>query len=176
MSADIPSNTPENRELLDDNARKFITEPLSEQFFDSKHVTSFVLTVDWLETGEANETKLAHKTFADGTVEILLITKTTVDGRRQTVKEAITDATYRELAIGSTLHLEKTRYEFIYEQGGIAYAMKYDVFTDEKLRMLETDAPSDEKRAAFVPEDFPAKLSEVTGNLNYYGYRVCDIL
>ncbi|HSW77545.1 MAG TPA: hypothetical protein VLG36_01985 [Candidatus Chromulinivoraceae bacterium] len=61
MSAEIPKTTPEKREILDDNARKFTVEPISAQFLDEHSATSFTLTVDWLETSEANEKKVAYK-------------------------------------------------------------------------------------------------------------------
>ena len=54
--------------------------------------------------------------------------------------------------------------------------MKFDAFSKGELYMLEVDAPSEEERNAFKPSDFPFKLTEVTGDMNYYGYRVADIL
>jgi hypothetical protein len=177
MADEHSINTPEKRETLDDNARKFITEPLDAQFFDDKLVTSFTLVVDWLETDESSEKKLAYKTFDDSNTQILLISKIThADGSRKTLKEPLTSAQYDELAGESVLHLEKKRYEFKYEQAGNEFELKYDVFADNKLHMLEVDAAGDDMRAAFTPEEFPATLSEVTGNLDYYGYRVCGVL
>ncbi len=57
MSAEIPKNTPEKREILDDNARKFTVEPIDPQFLDEHNATSFTLAVDWLETGEEMKRK-----------------------------------------------------------------------------------------------------------------------
>ncbi len=174
--AEIPTNNPEKGEALDDNARKFITEPLDAQLFDDKQVTSYTLVVDWLETNKASEKKLAHKTFEDGTVQILLITKLTRGGNRKTVKEPLTEERYHQLAAGSLLHLEKTRHEFSYVQDGVTFSMKYDMFAGGTLHMLEVDAPGDDERVAFSPSQFPGGLGEVTGNLEYYGYRICAVL
>lgn len=162
--------------MLDDNARKFVTEPIPSDFFEGLRVKSFTLAVDWLEADEDYETKLARKTFDDGTVQILLIRKQTTDEGRKTTKEPLDEGRYRELLTQSILHLKKHRRELTYEQGGVSFEIKYDVFTDGRLHMLEVDAFSDEDRTNFVPEDFPAELQEVTGDISYYGYRVCGIL
>jgi hypothetical protein len=50
--------------------------------------------------------------------------------------------------------------------------MKYDEFADDELRLLEVDAASEEERGAFSPSDFPSKLDEITGDMQYYGYRI----
>lgn len=42
--------------------------------------------------------------------------------------------------------------------------------------MLEVDAYTEEQRASFNPGNFPYSLSEVTGDINYYGYRVGGML
>lgn len=175
MTIDIPNNSPEKREALDDNARKFTTVLIDQHFIDSLRPTSFTIIVDWLETDVSKEKKLAHKTFEDGTTQILLIAKETQDGNRKTVKKPLAQERYNELVSESVLHLEKKRYEFKYDQNGKEFELKYDVFADDKLHMLEVDAASDDMRAAFAPEEFPSPLSEVTGNLNYYGYRVCSV-
>lgn len=172
-----PTNSPENEPAIDDNARKFLSQPLDDSFFDGKQVTSFKLVVDWLETDEASEKKLAYKTFDDDTTQILLISKVTQhDGSRKTVKKPLEEEHYRELTSDSVQHLEKNRREFSVVQNGVKYDMKYDVFADGKLYILEVDAESDDDRVAFSQDDFPADLKEVTGNLSYYGYRVCGIL
>ena len=54
--------------------------------------------------------------------------------------------------------------------------MKFDAFAKGELYILEVDAPSEDERNAFNLGDFPFKLTEVTGNMSYYGYRVADIL
>ena len=169
-------NTPEKKEILDDNARKFITETIDPQFLDEHHASSFTLTTDWLETGEDNEKKLAYKEFDSGEIQILLIAKVTKDGSRTSEKEKITAAEYAELLSSSILRLEKKRYEFTYPQNGIPFSIKYDEFTDSALRILEVDAGSDEERSAFHPSGFPSGLVEVTGDINYYGYRVASAL
>lgn len=171
------SQNPEKELVVDDNARKFLSQSLDDSFFADKQVISFDLVVDWLETDETSEKKLAHKTFDDGSTQIQLIAKVMRDdGVRKTVKEPLSEERYRELTTDSILHLEKKRCEFSIEQNGVEYDTKYDIFADGKLHMLEVDAKNNDDRVSFNPEDFPAKLEEVTGNLKYYGYRICNVL
>lgn len=176
MSAEIPTNTPEKNETLNDNARKFLVEPIDPQFLTDNNASSFTLIVDWLKTGEDNEKKLAYKNFDNGDIQILLISKITKDGSRTSVKEKITEEKYAELKSSSVLHLEKKRYEFTYNQNSTPFSVKYDVFAEGELRMLEVDAPSETERDSFNPTDFPTKLAEVTGDMQYYGYRVAHKL
>lgn len=176
MPIDKPKNKPEKKEKLEDNARKFTTEVLDSEFLEAHNASSFALTVDWLETGEDTEVKVAHKKFDNGEVQILLIAKTTKDGNRVSEKEKIDESRYEELKASSIQHLEKRRYEFEYGQNGILFSVKYDEFADGKLNMLEVDAPSEEQRESFSPDDFPADLEEVTGDMRYYGYRVAEVL
>jgi hypothetical protein len=105
-----------------------------------------------------------------------LISKLTKDGKRASVKEKISEETYKELLGSSVLHLEKRRHEFEYVQNNISFSIKFDEFADGKLNILEVDAPNEEERNLFNPNDFPAKLTEVTGDIRYYGYRIADIL
>jgi hypothetical protein len=176
MSAEIPTKNPEKKEKLDDNARKFITEALSPEFLGASGASSFTLTVDWLETGKGNEVKVVHKEFDNGDVQILLIAKTTKDGNRTSEKEKITEERYHQLKASSVPHLEKKRYEFEYDQNGTSFSVKYDEFADGKLNMIEVDASSEDERDSFSPDDFPADLEEVTGDIRYYGYRVAEIV
>lgn len=176
MPIDIPKNNPEKKEKLDDNARKFTTEALDSEILEANGASSFTLTVDWLETGEDIEVKVAHKKFDNCEVQILLIAKTTKDGNRVSEKEKIDEERYQQFKTSSVLHLEKKRYEFEYEQNGIPFSVKYDEFTDGKLSILEVDASSEEQRESFDPEKFPAKLEEVTGDIRYYGYRVAEVI
>ena len=160
------------KEVLDDNARKFITPDLDASFLKENGARGFLLITDWLETCEDNEKKLAYKKFDDGVIQILLITKVTKDGRRTSEKEKISEAQYAKLICDSICHLEKMRYEFEYLQGGIAFDAKYDEFNGSTLRILEVDSQNDAERESFDPSSFPGDLSEVTGQLQYYGYRV----
>lgn len=169
-------NSPEKKEVLDDNARKFITKTIDPKFIEEHHASSFTLTTDWLETGEDNEKKLAYKEFNSGEIQILLIAKITKDGSRTSEKEKITTAEYTELLSSSILRLEKKRYEFTYAQSDILFSVKYDEFAGDTLRILEVDAPSEEERNSFNPHDFPAQLTEVTGDIRYYGYRVASVV
>jgi hypothetical protein len=150
MTIGVPNNNPERKEKIDDNARKFTTEALDSKYLEEHDASSFTLTVDWLETGEDTELKVAHKKFDNDEVQILLITKTTKDGNRVSEKEKIDEGRYEGLRASSVLHLEKKRYEFEYEQNGIRFSIKYDEFADSKLNMLEVDASSKEQRAKRV--------------------------
>lgn len=176
MTSERPSNNPERREILEDNARKFVVETISSQLLQDAGPTSFTLATDWLETGEDSETKLAHKTFTDGTVQILLIAKTTKDGNRTSEKKTITNKEYTALLDSSILRIAKQRHEFTYTQYDSSFDIKYDEFEDSTLRILEVDATTEEARSAFDVTAFPAKLTEVTGNLDYYGYRVARVI
>jgi hypothetical protein len=94
---------------MEDNARKFIVERISKDFLFENKATSFDLTVDWLETNEDNDKKLAYKKFESGEIQILLISKVTKDGNRIADKEKITEGEYAELLKSSILHLSKKR-------------------------------------------------------------------
>ena len=176
MLGEIPQSNPEKKEVLDDNARKFIVEAIDPALLDSSEASSFILATDWLETSETNEKKLAHKTFDNGDIQILLIVKITKDGNRTSEKTKISEEEYTGLLESSVLHIEKKRFEFTYAQNDIHFSMKYDELTDGQLKILEVDAESAEERDTFNPELFPGDLSEVTGNTAYYGYRVASIL
>ncbi len=166
----------EKNEVLDDNARKFTLDGIDLAFLDGNEVSSFVMTTDWLTTDKDSEEKLAYKKFKNGEVQILLIKKVTKDGKRTSVKEKITEEKYEQLKAHSILRVEKTRYEFTYSQNETDFSMKYDEFTNSPLRVLEVDASSDSERESFVPSEFPVLLKEVTGNLDYYGFRVGSLL
>lgn len=176
MSEKLPETTPEKAMLLDDNARKFIVDAIDPEFLEMNNASSFTLSVDWLETGEDNEKKLAYKQFDNGNVQILLISKITTDGKRTSDKKAITEEEYKELRNQSTLHLEKTRHEFELIQNDTSFSLKYDVFADGDLYLLEVDAEDEETRDSFDPNDFSTTLTEVTGDIKYYGYRVAALV
>ena len=91
MLGEIPQSNPEKKEVLDDNARKFIVEAIDPALLDSSEASSFILATDWLETSETNEKKLAHKTFDNGDIQILLIVKITKDGNRTSEKTKISE-------------------------------------------------------------------------------------
>jgi hypothetical protein len=178
MSVEIPRNNPEKKELLDDNARKFTADTIDPEFLQKNNAKSFLLTTDWLEMGESSEKKLAHKKYENGDVEILLIQKFTQDGKRTVPpKEKLTEDQYQEfLALSPALRVEKIRHEFDYIQSGISFSVKYDEFVDSKLRVLEVDAQDEIERDSFEPRAFPYGLTEVTGDIRYYGYRVATVL
>lgn len=162
--------------MIDDNARKFITDALSASLLEQNEARSYTLTVDWLETSEANEKKLAHKVFDDGSTQLLLITKVTKNNTRSTERTVLSPEDYEKLLPESILNLQKKRSEFSYLQNGIPYSCNYDAFSEGTFRMLEVDATTEHERAAFNPNDFPAHLDEVTGDLKYYGYRVAETI
>ena len=177
IMSEISTTTPEKKEILDDNARKFTLGGLSPAYLDDHDASSFVMTTDWLVVDEDREEKLAYKKFKDGEIQILLIKKVMDrEGRRTSVKEKIAEEGYQELKVRSVLQVEKTRFEFTYPQNGINFLMKYDEFADSELRVLEVDAKSDYERELFDKVQFPTALTEVTGNLDYYGYRVASVL
>lgn len=176
MPHEAPTSSPEKKEVLDDNARKFVTKGLTSEFLENNRASSFTLITDWLETGEDNEKKLAYKKFNNGDTQILLITKVTENGNRTAEKEKITQEQYEELLASSILRVEKKRYEFNYIQGDTSFSVKYDEFAESSLRVLEVDATDENQRDFFSPIDFPSELTEVTGDISYYGYRVASIL
>lgn len=175
-SAETQTDSSKNKETLDDNARKFIVEAIDSRFLEENSASSFNLIVDWLETSENNEKKVAYKKFDNGDVQILLIAKTTKNGHRTSEKEKISEEKYKEFLRSSILHLEKKRYEFDYMQNDVLFSVKYDEFSDGKLCILEVDASNEEERQSFNPAEFPARLKEVTGDMQYYGYRIAGTI
>lgn len=174
MDSDPQLRINPEKQMLDDNARKFTCGSLDPSDLNSNEVISFVLTTDWLETSEDNERKLAYKKFENGDIQILLITKITKDGRRTSEKQKITNEEYSKLLASSVLRVEKVRQEFDYEQNGVNFSLKYDDFGEDKPKVLEVDAPTDQKRDLFDPKALPVELTEVTGDISYYGYRVAE--
>lgn len=51
-----------NKELLDDNARKFIVESLDDTVLNEEHL-HYLLVTDWLEMGSDNEKNLLTKSI-----------------------------------------------------------------------------------------------------------------
>jgi hypothetical protein len=176
MLEKAPTNSPEKKEIIDDNARKFIVNAIDPKFLEENRATSFNLITDWLEIGDDDEKKVAYKEFENGNIQTLLIAKITKNGDRTSEKEKITEDKYEELLSSSMLHLEKKRSEFTYTQNGTAFSVKYDEFAESKLCILEVDAINEEERNSFSPGDFPGELTEVTGDIRYYGYRVAIVV
>lgn len=171
-----PTNTPEQKTVAKDNARKFIIGEFDPSEVTDGDVTSFKLIVDWLETGEDDETKLARKIFSDGREQILLIQKVAKDGNRVAEKVEISQEEYDKRRVDSQLHLEKTRYEFGYTQNGVEFSLKYDDFGDERY-LLEVDAADEAQRVLFNPHEFPGKLREVEDDSRAFeGYRIVEQL
>lgn len=176
MSAEIPTSKAENKEILDDNARKFIVTNSERDFLEENDIISYDLITDWLGLGEDSEKKLAYKKFDNSDVQILLISKVTKAGNRTSTKEKIDEVRYSELLKSSILHLEKKRHEFEYVQNDITFSMKFDEFSHSNLLILEADADNEKDRNSFDAAAFPIGLTEVTGDIRYYGYRVADLI
>ena len=163
-------------EILDDNARKFVVSSISPEFLKFHNATSYLLITDWLETGKDTEKKVARKVFTNGDEQLLLISKENNNGSRTSEKKKISKVQYDELLALSVHHLEKMRYEFAYTQNDKTFDMKYDEFPESNLRIVEVDASDDDSRESFVPDKFISGLREVTGNVQFYGYRVASIV
>ena len=180
MTAEIPENRAERKEKLEDNARKFLVERIDPAFLEEHKKkpskSSYALVVDWLKTSDDIETKVARKTFDNGEVEMLLISKVTTNGKRDSEKEAIDEERYQKLVRLSLHHLEKTRYELTYTQNNISFSLKYDKFAGSEVCMLEVDAPSEKERSDFISSDFPSELAEVTKDVGFSGYRMVETL
>ena len=131
--------------------------------------------MDWLETGEDTEKKLVWKKFDTGELQLWLVSKIIIDGKRTADKKMIDDNSYHTMFSSATLCLEKKRFEFNFIQNGTTFSMKYDEFNDS-LRMLEVDADTEELRNSFDPTSFPHSLLEVTGDLHYYGHRMAKAI
>lgn len=170
--------TPEQEKSKEaDNARKFVTEPLSHEFLAEHRATTCLLITDWTETGKHDETKVVYKKFDSGDIQTLLISKKTINGNRtKRPPQEITEEEYKEYLEFSKRHAEKNRYQFTYIQNGIPFAVNYDEFAGGKLFMLDVDASTSEEKDLFNPNDFPAKLVEVSDDLRYSGHRIAEIL
>ena len=176
MSPEIPANRLETKEIIDDNARKFTVTSTARDLFKENDGTSYDLITDWLELGKDSEIKLAYKKFDNGEVQILLISKVTNAGNRTSTKEKINEEQYNKLLEASILHVEKKRHEFEYAQSGITFSMKFDKFLNSNLLVLEVDADTEDDRNSFDAVNFPVELTEVTGDIQYYGYRIADVI
>lgn len=174
MTEKSPTNTNESKKGVEDNARKFLVDNIDPSFLVEHRAIFYKLILDWLETGEDTDKKLALKEMKDGEIQTLLISKVTDNGNRIVDKKKISVEEYMNLLESSVVRVKKTRYEFQYQQEGVTFVIKYDEF-DGGLRMIEVDASNEEDRNKFKPEAFPYKVSEVTGNMSYYGYRVAGL-
>lgn len=171
MSPEIPTNSP-NKKVVDDNARKFIVQAPDLEYLKERSDDSYTIETDWLKIGEGTEQKVVRKGN-----EMLLISKTTTNGSRKAEKESISRETYDELRANSILHSKKERYEVEYhDKKGVQFLLKYDMFDGGRLCMLEVEAATQEERDAFNPNDFPAEMTEVTGEPGYTGYEIVGTL
>lgn len=172
--------TPEKEKSKEaDDARKFITEPLSLKFLAEQGATPFLLITDWTETNKGNETKVVYKKFNNGKEQTFLISKTTdKKGKRTKEKIDITENAerYKELKGLSKRRVEKMRHEFAYTQNGITFTVNYDEFAGGQLFMLDVDAKTEEERDSFDPDNFPVKLFEVGEDPQYSGHRITEVL
>ncbi|MBI3889374.1 hypothetical protein HY312_02255 [Candidatus Saccharibacteria bacterium] len=173
---EIPKNNPEKKEVVDDNDRKFTLETIDPQFLAENKTKSYTLITDWLETNDADETKIVRKIFHEGKdeekVQTLLIAKITVGGNRTAEKKEISDDEYNEYLKQTKIHIEKTRYEFDIDQDGARFNAKYDEFSDSNLRVLEVGPDTLGENKQFKPEDFKYSLHEVSDDISFTGFRV----
>lgn len=165
--------------MQQDNARKFIVDAIDSSFLEKNNSKSFLLIVDWLVTEEDSEKKIVYKKFTTGEIQYWLVEKF-INGAssRVTNKTKLAESEYNEFLKSSTVHLEKMRYEFSFTQdssNNISFELKYDEFAGSKLCMLEVDGANEEVRDSFNLKDFPYKITEVTGNMQYYGYRISTL-
>ena len=161
---------------MEDNARKFIVDRIDSNFLDNHNSISFSLMVDWIITQEDKEKKIVRKQFSEGEVQLILVEKVITGDSRKTEKRKLDVQEYEALHSSSVIHLEKMRYEFNMEIQGKTYSFKYDEFTNSDLVMLEVDALTQAERESFKLNSFPFSLSEVTGDLRYYGYRTSEMI
>lgn len=171
------SQSKQEVERAPDDARKFVVHNLDSTILEGDDIVRCNFPTDWLETDENTEKKIVRKVYSDGTVQMLLIAKTTEGGKRSSEKRSLTQDEYDSLLQLAQLHVEKNRYSFNYVQKNVVFKVNYDEFVGSELRILEVDAETEAQRAMFDPEDFPAQLEEVAaGNRSYEGYRVADHL
>jgi len=176
MSEESPLNGLEKKEGIDDNARKFTLDVIDSDFLRRQKAISYDLTVDWLITDAASEKKIVHKKLDTGEVQYFLIEKVIEGEKRKTDKKRISEEEYRSHLGSSMLRVEKRRFEFDLTQNNLLFKVKYDEFANSKVRMVEVDADTEADRNAFRPTDFPFKLTEVTGDVRYYGYHVKEVI
>lgn len=180
MSIEAPSNNPEQKEVVDDNARKFLIEPLSPEFLRGASLVT--LTTHFLD----DQKKIVHKVYPKsekhpkGKIEIWSIRKVIdEDGNRTAERQQMPekDYNYEELRRDSLFTYKKDRFQFNYPaKNGVRFSCSYDEFEDGKLCMLEVNAPSKEARNSFNPETFPIPLTEVSGVPGYTGSEIIDTL
>ena len=159
---------------IPDNARKFTLTDRPD-FLSEHDATGFLLVTDWLDMSKDAETKIVRKEFGDGRVQLLLIAKETdANGNRKAKKAEISEAEYLDLLPATKCNVTKQRYEFTFAQDLREFSLKYDVFQDSTLRVLEVDAPDEAQRSLFDPTQFPSELAEVSDGPTYSGYRVAE--
>jgi len=162
----------------EDNARKFITNNFDTDFLQQHNAILSSLEIDWIAADEYRESKVVYRKYSDGKRRYLLITKLTAGKNRTASKTEIDENRYHELVASSCLRLLKDRYEFHFVQDNIFFVSTFDVFDTGKLFILEVDGVNgnEEERLAFDPRRFPYDLLEVTGNIEYYGFRLVHTL
>ena len=174
MTEKMQLDRQERKESIEDNARKFTLDEIDAEFLTEHGAVSHQLVVDWLVTEEINEKKIVRKELENREVQYLLIEKKTLGGNRTTDKRKISEDEYKKLLESATVHLEKKRYEFSFTQDDASFSIKYDEFPPNNFCLLEVDAKSEADRNRFDYASFPYKLSEVTGDPQYQGYRAAQ--
>lgn len=176
MTEKFPPSSPEVRNGVADDARKFVLPGLSLEYLYENGAESYMLITNWTETNEDNETKVAYKLFRDNPDQILLIKKAKVDGERTAKKIKISAEEYEKNLKESKIRIEKERFEFRIFQNGKWFDAKYDEFVGSELRILEVDAKTPEERLAFdyraFATDLAIEIKEVSDDKDYEGFRV----
>ena len=177
MTHESLSQSKQEVERAPDDARKFIVHNLDSTILDGNDIVRCNFPTDWIETDENTEKKIVRKVYDDGTIQMLLIAKTTESGKRSSEKRPLIQNEYDSLLKLSQLRVDKNRYSFNYTQGNVVFKVNYDEFVGSELRILEVDTETEELRAMFEPDKFPAQLEEVAaGDRSYEGYRVASHL
>lgn len=178
MASEIPTDKSDKREALDDNARKFIADPIEARMLEELGAKSFNLDVYWLETGEDSERKVVHKQFDDGEVMRLEVTKVRdkETGERVSKKVPIEEPDFVIAKTAAALSLKKRRHEFSFIQDGEEFLTKYDEFEGSDLHMIEIDGSNGVDRMSFDPDRFFVDLTEVTPDRRYEGYRLALLI
>lgn len=173
MTGETPTANYE-KEARPDDARKFVVAgALDMSFLEGRQALAFDIDSHWTDVTNTSEQKVVHRTrVEDGTTQNLLIGKVKKpDGGRDAIKKKIDDSDYEDNLQRAKLASKKRRYEFQFIQGGTVFTLKYDVFKDRDLLLLEVDADVPADRAQFDPESFPYPLEEILDG-RYDGWRV----
>ena len=184
--SNLPPSIETEPKQVDDNARKFIVEPIESDLIAPDRSKVQDMTFHWTDTRADFESKVVEKLYVyeDKEPEIRQIAKKTDEqGKRKSTPEDIARGTFLQVCADfpDMPHLEKRRTEFFVLQNGISYRLKYDEFTGYNFYMVEVDTNpaadmTDQDLSDFDPSDFFVSIAEVTGEPAYTGYRIVETL